>query len=339
MYPKWTYLLISIPVLASSCSSDTIDDTGLTRGAELSFKVSNISNLSRGSVANSISRFVVYGDVKSTEEESASPVLLFNKTNVEYKNDNWTYDGIQYWIPNHEHSFVAVSPVKLMESATNLQYLNSKLSFDYTVPSQSEVADILIATHRRLYINNESASTSENSITFSFSHLLSLINFAPSFSDNKLSHDAYIMFHKLEFSGLTTKAHFDILPASRVSGNLTYDMEVDITGSENGDYSIDFTNPVRIENNAQNHKLFADDDAIILLPQAFAIDSEASITLSYTVNDDKTMNYVNIPLKELKWESGRSYTYNFSIERSGVVLGTCEINPWNVIPGEEIVVE
>lgn len=37
--------------------------------------------------------------------------------------------------------------------------------------------------------------------------------------------------------------------------------------------------------------------------------------------------------------TGEEYTYKFTIERFGVILDSCEINPWNVITGDEITVD
>lgn len=339
MNPKLTYLLICIAFLVSSCNSDTIDDISLTKGSELSFNVSNVSNLSRSSVTASINEFDVYGDIKSMAGESSSPIILFDKKKVEFINDSWCYEGTQYWIPNYEHSFVAIHPETIFETDNTPRYLNSQLSFEYSIPASGNVADILAATHRRLYVNNGSDETFDNRIIFTFSHLLSLINIAPAFDDSSMSNEAYILFHKLELSGISTKAQFDILPASRLSGSSTYDMEVDINGQEYGNYTIEFPMPVKVENNAKNVSLFDDNDAIIMLPQTFTADSEAKITLSYTINGDDLMNQIDLPLNNLKWESCKSYIYRFIIEKYGVKFESCEINPWNVIQGEEITVD
>lgn len=335
MYPKLIYLLISIILLTSSCNSDPGDDIRYSTGTELTF---NVSNPTRSSVTTSIDKFVVYGDMKpAASDGSSSPIVIFDKKNVEYKNGAWYYDGLQYWMPDHEHSFVAVAPESILGSGNNVRYLNSHLSFEYSIPTSGNVDDILIATHRRLYGNNGYGPSSDSRITLTFSHLLSLINIAPAFSDNSIGSEEYILFHKLEFSGIRNRAKVDILPASRQTGSSTNDMDVDITGQEVGDYTIVFPTPVKVKNNAENVKLFADDDAIIMLPQAFTADAE--LTLSYTINEDNTINYVSIPLKNQKCESGRSYTYKFTIERFGVILDSCEINPWNVITGDEITVD
>lgn len=343
MYPKLTYFLIIIAILVTSCSQDAADDTVLPPQAELLF---DVSGLSRGSVTTSIDKFVVYGDLKSMNGESSKTIVMFNKKKVEYINGNWCYEGTQYWMPQYEHSFIAVYPESILDSGSGQQYLDSHLSFEYSVPSSGghlsstgDVKDILIATHRRYYDHGGADSQVADRITFTFTHILSLINLKPAFYDNKLSSDSYILFHGMDISGVSTKALFDIQPASRQTASQTDDMSIEVTGKDTGDLKLVFNTPVRVENDARNVSLFADDDALIMLPQDFAADLGAEITLSYTINDDPTMNYVSIPLKNLKWDSGRSYTYKFTIEKTGVVFDPQEITPWEIIQGDDISVD
>lgn len=343
MYPKLTYILISILFLVASCNSDTPDDMSLPKGGELSFKT---AALTRGSVATSMNQFFVYGDTKPLTSEDSKPIVIFHKTNVEYKNDKWSYEGTQYWIPNYEHSFVAICPGDIFETGNEPQYLNSQLSFEYSIPVQNgilsstgDVADILISTHRRFYPIVGSVSDLDNQITMKFSHLLSLINLAPAYYDNKLSSDSYIMIHKLELSGVKTKSQFNIKPAPRLSDNQTDDMIIDENPQVESNISIQLPSPVKIENNAENVSIFAADDALIMLPQTFTADSDAKITLSYTENGESTMRQVSLHLNKLKWERGTSYSYKFTIEKTGVQFETCEINPWNVINNDEITVD
>lgn len=338
----YLYFLSFVVCLLSSCTSDTPDvDPG--KGAEMYF---DVSDQTRAAVTTSIDEFVVYGDIKSPTNETSNSVVMFNKTKVEYKNGSWSYDDTQYWIPNYEHSFVAIHPGVIFENGNAPKYLNSELSFEYSIPaaggilsSTSDVADILVATHRRLYKKVGSVSDLENKVTLKFGHVMSLINIAPALNDNGMSRDGYIQFHKLELSGVKSKAQFNIAPAQRQSNSQTDDMTIDVNGQEEGNLTIVLKTPVKVGNDTKNVRLFADNDAIIMLPQAFAADSESVITLYYTTNDDTSMNEVSLPLKNLKWESGKSYMYKFTLERSGLVIDSCEINPWNVVKGEDITVD
>lgn len=343
MHLKPTYLLISIALLASSCNSDTTDDISLPRGGELSF---NVSTPARGSVTTSFSQFLVYGDTRPQPFESSLPVTLFNKTIVEYNNNSWNYAGTQYWIPNYEHSFVAVAPGTFFETGNSPQYFNSQLSFEYSIPtragilsSNSDITDILIATHRRHYENTGFTTTTDNKITLKFGHLLSLLNIAPAFNDNSFAPDDYVLIHKLQISEIKTKAQFSIRPAQRQSNSQTDDMTIGVAPQEEGNIIIEFPTPIKIENNAKYVSLFADDDAIIMLPQEFEPESEAKIEFYYSFNEENLMRQGSISLNNLKWESGKSYSYTFTIERTSVKFDNYEINPWNTIKGEEITVD
>lgn len=345
MHAKLTYIFVFAACLLSSCNADEpTDNVVLSKGAELSF---DVSGLSRGSVATSLNHFTVYGDIRSVSDNAAAPIVLFDKTKVEYRNGGWEYDGIQYWIPNREHSFVAVSPESVLVDANAPRYSNSQLSFTYAIPApggkltnNSDVTDILIATHRRFYGNKEFVITPEDKIAFKFGHVLSLLNIAPAFDDNMLSSKAYISFLQMELSGVKTKAKFDIIPASRLSDIPTDDRVVNVTGLVEGNLTVVFSKPVKVENNSKNVSLFADDDAIIMLPQIFAADSDAKITFSYTINDDPAIKQASLSLNSQEWESGKSYMYKFTVQRTGLNLGKCEINPWNdVVQAEDITVD
>lgn len=342
MYLKllYTFFLIAATLVVSSCSST--EPAEPAEGAEVMF---DVAGRSRASVISDInfegSQFAVFGDMKIMNSDN--PLTIFDGATVTFNNGNWTYNDTQYWYPQHEHSFVAVYPESIKGTGSNVRYSDSHLSFTYSIPttdgyltSNSDVKDILVATHRRFYEKSESGSTESNRITFSFKHILSLINIKPAFNNNKMTSDSYILFHDMKLSGVSKKALFDIHPASILAGSQTDDMTIGVTGQEEvGDVTIVFNTPVKVKNDANNVSLFADNDELIMLPQIFTDDSESEITLSYTINEDTEMNSVTLPLKNLKWESGKSYTYKFTIEMSGVIFDINEINPWNVIQGDE----
>lgn len=342
MYAKLTYILICIACLASACNSDTPDDVVLAKGAELSF---DVSNLSRASVTTSFNQFAVYGDINHPADDVRPPVVLFDKTEVNYKDGGWSYEGTQYWVPKYEHSFVAISPLSVLETG-NPQYLNSKLSFTYTIPTtdgtlskNSDVSDIIAATHRRLYEmdDDEFVTTARSKVTFKFSHILSLINFAPSLDDNIMKNDEFILFRKMELSGFKTKADFSILPATRQSNSQTDDMVVNINGHEaTGNLTLEFPEPVKVLNNRQSVSLLDSNDAVIMIPQAFDADSDANIILSYTINDDPEVKQLILPLNNQKWDSGKSYTYKFAISRNGAYFNTTTITDWDVVDAGNI---
>lgn len=343
MYAKLTYLFF-IPLavcLASSCTSEKADNAESGKGPELSFAV---SGLTRASVTTSFDEFAVYGDIRRPANDILSPAVLFDKTEVKYnkEKDGWCYEGTQYWIPEYEHSFVAISPSSVLGAGSASSYLNSHLSFTYTIPTEDggtlsdygDVTDIIAATHRRLYKEDDKEDKVNNAtITFFFGHLLSLINFAPALDDNTLKEEYFLLFHKLELSGFSTKAEFDILPASRQSDIQTDDMEVRIKGHEgSGNLTIRFTKPVKVLNDGNPVRLFDHNDAVIMLPQAFADGSDAKIILYYTVNDSSEEKRIILPLNNRgAWESGKSYTYRVIIDRKGPSIAETTIKDWEVL--------
>lgn len=336
---KLIYFLFLAVCLLSSCTSDSpTPDYGKSK--EVSF---DVSDKTRATATTNLTEFAVFGDMKFPVNAATAPSVVFNNTKVEYLDGKWSYDDVQYWFPQHEHSFIAVSPLSVFSSDNTPQYLNSKLSFRYTIPTSADdnsvnlrdLKDIVVATHRRLYNPDDPNST----IIFRFGHIMSLINLSAALDDNIMGRNEYIKIQKLEFSGVKIKARFDILPASRLSGNQTDDMVLDMTEQEEGNFSIVLTTPVKVGNDAQNVSLFADNDAIIMLPQVFATDSESEIIVHYTANEDTSMQQVSLPLQNLKWNSAKSYLYRFTIEKNGVRFDNCEITPWNSVQGEEIIVE
>lgn len=333
---RYPYILFLAVCLLSSCTSDT-PDQHFGKSGEVSF---DVSDKTRASVATNFNEFAVFGDMKFPVNAATAPTVIFNNTKVEYTNDKWSYRSVQYWFPQHEHSFIAVSPISVFSADNPPQYLNSTLSFRYTIPTSvdgnsitsKDLMDIVVATHRRLYNPDDPNTT----IILRFGHIMSLINLAPALDDNSLSRNGYIKIHKLEFSGVKIKARFDIQPASRLSGNQTDDMILNVTEKEDGNFTIGFATPVKVENDAKNVSLFTDNDAIIMLPQVFASDSDSEIIVHYTINEDTSMQQVGLSLKNLKWDSAKSYLYRFTIEKRGIKFDKCEITPWNLIQGDEI---
>lgn len=316
--------------LLSSCTSDVLDGENITRGSEVQFAV---SELSRATITTSIDEFAVYGDKKSLVDNNTAPMVIFDKTKVERKNNSWRYDGIQYWYPKHEHSFVAIHPLSVLESGNTPQYADSKLSFTYAIPNKvsdrNAIPDILAATHRRVYELDDP----NNTTTFQFSHIMSLINLAPMLSDDSMGEDSYMEFHQVVLSGLKAQATFNITPAPRQTNLQTGDRVVEVTG-QNGEseLTINFASPVKVVNGHKDVTLFDDDDAIIMLPQTFDAASKAQILLTYSINGNAEKKQVTIPLAESgSWESGKSYSYRFTISRTGVKVEATTITNWDVL--------
>lgn len=323
--------------LVSSCTSDSPDVEPADPGRELTFTV---AGLTRGSVTTDINtfgaKFAVFGDMKFTGAADATPIVVFNNTEVSYIGNKWIYSGTQYWFPKHEHSFVAVHPVYVVEPENLPSYSNSSLSFSYAVPTTSnnevnkaDFKDILAATHRRYYSDGAALP-----VSFSFSHLMSLIDILPCFNDNVLDETAFIRFHKVVITGIRNKAIFNIQPAPRFAGNQTDDRMIEVTNQEGESrLTITFPNPKKIMNNVANVSIFDADDAIIMIPQAFDVDADAEILLTYTINNDPKEITASIPLNQTEWQPGKSHNYKCSLDRYGMFFNSSSITDWNPIKG------
>lgn len=329
----YTALLIFAFCLISSCSSDSPEQNESGKGAEVKF---DVSDLTRANNATAFNKFVVYGDMKYPVESGTVPTVLFNKTEVEYVNGGWRYDGVQYWFHSHEHSFVAVTPLSIVAEANSPRYSNSHLSFNYAIPtaagnvlaSRGDVTDIIAAAHRRLYSDRDTNGTT----TFRFMHIMSLINIAPALDDNLMSENDYITIHQMALSGFSTSASFNVVPAERLSGSQTDDIVIDVSShSGKASLTVDFDPGKRIKNNKTHVSLFEGGDAIIMIPQAFNAASDATLKFTYTASDDPTIKELSIPLGGQRWDFGKSYVYRFTINRKGAFFQNTEISDWDVV--------
>lgn len=324
-------LIVCCTLCFTSCDSDSVCEPEADRGVEMLFDVASLSR----AVTTEINEFSVYGDMKF-HGGNAAPIVTFNKTSVVNRDGAWCYDGTQYWLPKHEHSFVAVSPSSALESEVSPRYDGSELSFAYTMPTysdremqdaqdKSDLIDIVAASHRRLYNEGDNV----DAISLRFGHLLSMINFAPRLDDKTLKEDDYILIRKIEICGLKKKAKITILPARLSGAAQTDDNLIEFDGYE-GDDNLTITfNDSRKVYNGQQINLFDDDDALIMLPQAFEASSEAIVRVTYSFKDDSENPRVGtISLSGQEWKPGISYSYSFTVDKVGLNLGNATIQKW-----------
>lgn len=324
----------------TSCASDPDLDPSVT-GEEMAFEaweagasrtaVTTNSNLKSAS-------FSLFGNVNRTGEYYPGLKLLFDARKVTFNNNNkkWDYGTPQlYWLMGQEHSFVAMHPdAGSIPGLSDLKYSDSKVSFSYTVPTINNiidyrlVMDMLVATHRRMYTLD-----SAGAIKFGFRHILSRINITPALDEVLMYPDdpehpenkaEYITFRRFEIYGLKTKASFSFTPSPLPNGKYLTDDKIEtyeVFDNSVADAVLTFTYPKRVTNNNTYVNICENDDALLVLPQT--IGKDAKIILYYTVNDDHTddslIRTVTFPLSDLpidKWESGKSYTYMFTIEKA-----------------------
>lgn len=328
IFNKFKYLpIFSLAAcLITSCTSDISDPESVSSGSEVVFNISSITRSTLTTNDNIKEKsFAVFADMKhNLESPSIAPYIVMNGTEVSYSGSSWTYTVPQYWFNGHTHSFVALHPYS-DNGISDKTYSNSALSFTYTLPSDyKNTTDFLTATHRRKYIE---AEKNHHPVSFRFSHILSQINIAPTLDDNFMSQDDSLQFHKLELSGVKTTATFNIIPASLQTNPQTDDRVIDVSNQQGEDnLTVEFAEP-KIVRNHGSINFFDDNDALIMLPQTFAPTSNAQIILTYTI-DYTPERQIIIPLRDMKWESGKSYTYKFTVDRTGPHFETMTITDW-----------
>ncbi|MDE6267290.1 MAG: fimbrillin family protein [Muribaculaceae bacterium] len=323
-----------------ACSSDSDYEQEADRGIEMSFDVPSESR----AITTSIDEFSVYGDMKLLSGVQ-DPIVIFNKTTVVNRDGAWCYDGTQYWFPKHEHSFVAVSPSSALESEVSPQYYGSELSFAYTFPTysdkemqetqdKSDIIDIVAATHRRSYNEDDKVDV----ISLRFGHLLSMINFAPKLDDKTIRGDDYIQFHKLEISGLRKKARIAVTPAPLMENPRTDDRLIEFSEYEGNDNLTITFNSSKTVYNGQQINIFANDDAIVMLPQFFEASSEATVRFTYSFKDDpENLRVGTLSLRGQEWKPATAYTYNFTVDKIGLNLVTTTIKKWDSVYISDII--
>lgn len=343
--PAYLFLALTVALVMTGCASgeapDVLPDAP---AAEMRFEARGIS---RASVTTDLTAapFVVYGDKKYQSASSTIKMMEHMPVTYSASEGKWLHEDTYHWYPSHEHTFVAIHPAgAVTTSDPSHLYSASQLTFSYTLPSsRADMADILVATHRRFYederklvevddAGNGIYKNETSPVSFNFRHVMSLINVAARFSDD-MAPGAYIQFLKLELSGFATKATFSVVPASRQSNSQTDDNVVEVSAQEGvavAPLTIGFPSPARITSRGDYVNLFADNDAIIMLPQTFADDSDARFILSYTINDDPEVKQISLPLMGKTWESGKSYVYRFTLDRTGLHLDTTTITGWDV---------
>ncbi|MDE6370684.1 MAG: fimbrillin family protein, partial [Duncaniella sp.] len=148
--------LLAFAVLAlHGCSSDISDIVPDEEQQELKFVTAEISRALTSDINYSGSKFALFGDIKYL---NSIPVEIFHNVDVTCDGNAWNYAGTQYWYPKHEHSFAAVYPAEALKNKADSRYVESNLSFSYTIPvtngnllDRTGTFDLLAATHRRLY--------------------------------------------------------------------------------------------------------------------------------------------------------------------------------------------
>ncbi len=336
-----TLMLLATLASATSCSSDS--DPDLPETATKQEILFDVNNATRATVTSSITSgsFLVFGEFNTNTSYSNGVLIngeyfkgiktVFNGNKVTNSSSKWSCtDNKQYWLVGQEYSFVAIHPYP---STTDLKYYSfsesdSKVTFNYTLPQDlSKMADILVAADRRKFLYDSNGSATK--VKLKFKHILSQIDIQVAIDENRMyedetdketypyNKDEFIRFHQIDFYGIKDSATFTFAPEGSPGEAATN--QCDITEAiadnvKNTTYFLELSNSSDITNNKEFKSIIPSKQALLMLPQSFAADSEAKMVLTYSINGDtERKKQINLPFHDFSWEIGKKYTYKFTV--------------------------
>lgn len=352
MFEKLTYSACAAVTLSlfTACISGTHSLDGPQSSAEVRFKAvaeTRASLTNNETIKNR--HFAVYGDMKPlAASAAASPNIIFNGTEVTHDGTSWKYANLQYWYPDHEHSFVALHPAA-EANISELTY-NTTLSFKYTLPSADPataykgIGDLLTATHRRIYTEGNS-----HAVAFNFGHIMARLNFVAKI-DPALGTGNSVTIQKLALRNISNSATYSITPAPVSSGETD-----DYTGgtwsgfSEPAAVLFDISPEGGIVLSAGDTYGFfpADSDPLLVIPQEVNENLEIEITYKRHINgtDEASETAVSklfstaVSSHGGVWRPGKSYSYSFSIGVDDLIIFSVpNIQDWSESEGGNYII-
>ena len=342
------YCACALAGMMVSCSSE--DSEPLCSGPEeLVFVTAERSRAAETTTANLTAKpFAVYGDVCLASGEGDITVLM-NGRQATYTSGKWDYGTTIYWFPNHIHSFVALHPIEAINNTrtvTDVKYTHDGLSFNYTHPANyKNASDLLIATHRRQYV--QELGKTVDPVSFTFEHILSVLDIRIKYYEelaysnwNNRIEVTEIVLDGINVSGsysvrlddLTatdagTDAHTVSGWSNLTSGSRTFRGDTYTawnTGHINGRYDKQFD---------VFKQVFRNNDAITVLPKDSG-DVKLTMTFRLYVNGtyaaDHTLSTV---LKDAEWKAGQKIIYDLQVSVGEILQGGCKVEDWNSITG------
>ena len=311
----YSFLALGTLTIATACSSTESVDESLNDGVTVKFTARTTDSRATiiDNTTNKLTTFKVYGDMVPTASAStANPIIVFNGTDVNFsETDNaWKYDNLQYWFPNHTHSFVSFYAPNL-DNISNLAYAGGKLTFNYTAPTDyKDIPDILTSVHRRQY------EKSATPVSFNFGHAMARINFVAKV-DPTIPNQT-ITINRISIKNIASRATYSLQPAPITSGKQTSDMVAPAWSISGTPTPITYTNnePVSITT-GNTAELFPidNDNALLVIPQT--VNGNIEVELEYT--NGTTPKTVSGRLRSVSsvhgytWSAGQSYSYSFTL--------------------------
>lgn len=308
--------ILALAILAGCVKVEVDVVPALEEQEEISFNVANRAAATKAEFGSdkTFKVFGLYtGSYGYNEINFSDAVLYMDGVNISKVGGTWKNSSKDYfWPKTGKLSFVAFSPV-----SAGLQFGSSRNSVlwhkDYivegTYADQTEAQDLLVSKV------NADQTASANAVTIEFRHALSQVKFTAKTvdADNALKYEVSI--DEIALTSIYNKADYSYDSAADKN---VWDVN---TGSTTGSESF-LTSAKVLSTTAE---ALGTKDAYYVLPQSLT--DNAQIYVKYTIKTCNASGKVldtltvetNVKLNTLgtptinAWESGKSYTYNLTI--------------------------
>lgn len=256
--------------------------------------------------ADDISSFEVWGWYGSDTERNKN---VFNGTRVRNTQSGWTYDNLQYWVPDMNYTFYAVYPLGVGECSADgtVTVENFKCS-----ATGSDAVDLMTAGAV------EGSGNDPQSVVFNFSHELAKVKFTVKTADPDGVAVSLLKLYGISAQGSLTKT-----PENGSSWALGNAVTADNTPYSAGEVVLNAGNSYTAEPFGE-----------LLLPPHTAL-AEAKLSFSYYYGSNSShIKSADIPLAAgtggiTSWEAGKSYNYTVEIQANRDIKINVTVTDWD----------
>lgn len=294
----------------TGCSNDEVESSNVKSQA-IGFKaMANKSSRSGEISTQNIDRFRVFGCVTDAGT-SDNHVMIFNNVTVSKTDGKWGYDNTQYWAPNKNYYFVALSTNNMTPAWTYVAPTEHPTpipvdgfkgygTVSMNVGTVNADRDLVYAYAAR---TTDAGITDFSKVSLTFNHMLSriVIDFVNNISSNGYS----LTISNIKLSGLNMAGSVDL-------GSEPSALEWNITNATKTDVSVDIPSNNNIAIGASQ---ISDSKFIIPGEQTLEISFDVEVKLNNVVYSKRTMTGT---ISAKTYEPGVSYKFTANIDQTNI---------------------
>lgn len=306
----------------NSSKNEAISFDGYWGRSAVSVNGSRGSVLEKKQLQESEEGFGVFGNYKTADGQEFGS-NWFDNVQVKYssKDTKWTYDPVQYWLPQGHIDFLAYAPY---DSKYNKQVTKDNQKLDFTVdPDIKKQKDLLWA-------NATNKTKTDKTVTFTFHYALAKIGYTVK-TNVVGTGGTTITLNKITLAGSDTEpatgAFYTKGTIDLSKGNDATDLWTKQEGKQyftwfNGSQSLTSTS----ESNPKTDYLF-------VIPQDFSDAASDDLyvivdyTITYNTGAEATMTNKVYKKLEKNFEQGKAYTINLTIGLTPIEF-EADVTPW-----------